>query len=212
LTGRTVVVKRADSEDERRALAQEVRLLEGAPPALPTLLDVEGPLGQPRAIALERVVGAPIRRCSVTPQVLADLLGALEWMHQRGFVHGDLKPAHLLVDERGRGRLLDLGLARPIGAPRRGGTLGYIAPEELAGAPTSIAGDLYAFGRSLHEILEASPTRPTTVPRETIPLVAACVRRPPATGRSRRSRASTRLERGDVGSTCAARSSCAATA
>ncbi len=106
-----------------------------------------------RAIVLEPVDGAPLSAATASPSVLADLLTGLEHLHQRGFVHGDLKPEHLLVDAGGRGRIIDLGLALPLGATVRGGTPRYMPPEYLEGAQAAAAGDLYSFGRALQDAL-----------------------------------------------------------
>ncbi len=172
LAGFAAIEKRAQAPEQRAAIAQEAQLLEQAHPAFPRLLDVAGAFAQPSAITMELVGGAALSASTTTPSVLADLLTGLEHLHQRGFVHGDLKPDHLWVDERGRGRILDLGLARPVGTPARGGTPRYMPPEQLAGARASVAGDLYSLGRALQEAL------PTPGP-DLRALLAACVANDP---------------------------------
>lgn len=172
LAGCTAIEKRAQDPEQRAAIAQEAQLLEQAHPTFPRLLDVAGAFAQPSAITLELVGGAPLSTSTSTPSVLADLLTGLEHLHQRGFVHGDLKPDHLWVDEHGRGRILDLGLARAVGTPARGGTPRYLPPEQLAGARASVAGDLYSLGRALQEAL------PTPGP-DLRSLLAACVANDP---------------------------------
>ncbi len=89
----------------------------------------------------------------------AQLAHALEVLHAAGVVHGDVKPPNVLV-VRGAHRdaplaevrLVDLGLAALLGRDRQGhrGTLGYAAPEVVAGAPISIASDLFGLGATLY--------------------------------------------------------------
>jgi serine/threonine protein kinase len=84
-----------------------------------------------------------------------ELLDALEYLHRRGVVHGDLKPSNVLVSD-GHARLVDFGLSLYGDAARTGarwGTPAYMAPELLAGAPPTSASDLFAAGVILFELL-----------------------------------------------------------
>jgi eukaryotic-like serine/threonine-protein kinase len=81
--------------------------------------------------------------------LLAQMLQALAYLHRRGIIHRDLKPANVLVTG-GQVRLLDFGLSvmrEQDGDDQHvAGTLAYMAPEVLRGAPGSAAADLYAAG------------------------------------------------------------------
>jgi eukaryotic-like serine/threonine-protein kinase len=88
-------------------------------------------------------------------RILDDILAGLEAAHARGIVHGDLKPANILLAADGRAKLADFGSARATSAeatmsslPTRegGGTLLYMAPEQVEGERATTASDLYAVG------------------------------------------------------------------
>ncbi len=148
LTGRPCVLKRA-ADDQPGALEREhAHASNLRHPRIRGLLaafrDDDGPV-----LVLEHVAGsAP----SGGRAVAIGLLRVLLHLHDRGLVHGDLKPANLLVDERGSLRLIDLALVAQVGHPVAGGTSGFLAPEYLRGEPASVAGDLYAFGQTMRRL------------------------------------------------------------
>ena len=88
---------------------------------------------------------------------------ALQHAHEAGIIHRDIKPENVLVDSRGRVRLVDFGLATLFGpaAPARppeddrvAGTLRYMAPEQIS-MPQSVdhRADIYATGVVFYEML-----------------------------------------------------------
>ena len=86
---------------------------------------------------------------------------ALEYAHQRGIVHRDVKPANLLLDSRGTVWLTDFGLAQTEedGFTRTGefvGTLRYMSPERFVGK-CDFSSDIYALGATLYELLTLRP-------------------------------------------------------
>ena len=105
-----------------------------------------------RLTAGERLSSAQVRRMAL------ELLGGLELAHHRGVVHRDVKPANVFFDARGAAKLGDFGVAHLIdlGQTQTGGligTLAYMAPEQITGAPITIAADLYALGITIFEAL-----------------------------------------------------------
>jgi eukaryotic-like serine/threonine-protein kinase len=87
---------------------------------------------------------------------------ALAHAHERGIVHGDLKPANILLRNDGEPSLIDFNLSQNIDAQHTeivGGTLPYMAPEQLQAllnrSPSnSPAADIFSFGIILFELLE----------------------------------------------------------
>jgi serine/threonine kinase PknH len=95
--------------------------------------------------------------------LVTDLAGALEALHARDLVHRDVKPANVMVDERGAAALTDFGLARGIAETvltKTGmvvGTVDYLAPELIRGQQASQSSDVYALGCLVYECLAGAP-------------------------------------------------------
>lgn len=103
------------------------------------------------------------RAAAVTPgealEIGIAVSGGLAAAHRKGIIHGDIKPDNIFLDDRGRLKLGDFGLAGSSGtSTATHHTPGYTAPEILAGyrlaTPQS---DLYAVGATLFEVLLGSP-------------------------------------------------------
>nr|CAB3220344.1 beta-adrenergic receptor kinase 2 [Phallusia mammillata] len=94
----------------------------------------------------------------------SEILLGLDHMHQRGIVYRDLKPANILLDEKGHTKISDLGLACDLSKKKPQasvGTHGYIAPEVLMkGVAYGTSADWFSYGCTLYKLLRGhSPFR-----------------------------------------------------
>ena len=97
---------------------------------------------------------------------LAEILEALSYAHSQGIIHRDIKPQNALVDDRGRVKLTDFGVAYRAGDTRLTqvgyavGTPGYIAPEIMEGEDPTELTDIYAVGATARALLAYQPDEP----------------------------------------------------
>ena len=102
--------------------------------------------------------------------VLDDVLSALTVAHGSGVLHRDLKPANILASAAGDAmKVADFGIAKTMGAAPTAtghivGTMAYLSPQRLAGAPASVADDLYAVGVLAYEALTGRQAFPQDSP------------------------------------------------
>ena len=91
----------------------------------------------------------------------ADLATALGRAHHAGIIHGDVKPANIMITEEGEVKLSDFGIARfatqVSGSGRIMGTPAYLAPEQILGEPHSTRSDLFSLGIVLYQMLTGVP-------------------------------------------------------
>ncbi len=87
--------------------------------------------------------------------VLRDCLAGLAALHREGIVHGDLKPANVVLKRSGNAKLIDIGSAIDLrgAAPRRMWSPAYAAPEVLEGSENTPRSDLASLGYVLVEML-----------------------------------------------------------
>ena len=114
--------------------------------------------GQTLAESLEQEQ-PDFRRAS---QLVADLAAALEYSHQLGIVHRDVKPGNIMLDAKGNSLLTDFGLARFVESDDQLthdgtvlGTPAYMAPEQARGEHDGVgpASDQYSLGVVLYQLL-----------------------------------------------------------
>jgi len=133
--------------------------------------------GQMAAVSMEYVDGQTLSalridqaaRCFAPAQIeawLQQLCGALDYAHHDAeVVHRDLKPANLMVDGKGRLKILDFGIAASLsdsvsrisGQASSSGTPLYMSPQQMMGEDAAITDDIYALGATLYELLAGKP-------------------------------------------------------
>ncbi len=109
--------------------------------------------------ALKAIVreGGPIEPLAAI-DIVVQILRAARFAHRRGVIHRDLKPHNVILDEEGRARVTDFGIAR-AGASDMTltgsimGTAQYLSPEQAQGYAVSDSSDLYSVGVILYELL-----------------------------------------------------------
>jgi serine/threonine-protein kinase len=125
-------------------------------------------------LAMEWVEGATVAellREGPLPQALVAQIGAqiaeaLRYAHERfQIVHRDVTPRNIIVDGAGHARLLDFGIAAPVGHTGKGelfGSPGYMAPEQMRGEALGAESDLFSLGSVLYEALSGKAAYPVT--------------------------------------------------
>jgi eukaryotic-like serine/threonine-protein kinase len=176
--GGTGAVRRAWDLRRRRCVAAKLlprSAYDAGPPRQvthPHVLAVDEVLTTPHLVVLVM----PLARGGTADRLLAEhgalphdyvavlldhLLAGLDAVHRAGLVHGDVKPANLLLAATGSGRphllLADFGAATTVGETRTAATHGYLAPEAVGGAPPHARQDLYAAGVTAVELLTGRP-------------------------------------------------------
>ncbi len=109
--------------------------------------------GQPLDRILEKG-SIPFSRACAWAAEVACALGAA---HRKGVIHGDVKPANMLITDDGRVKLMDFGMARlasrDTGATPLLGTPAYWCPEQIMGKPQDARSDLFSLGVVLYEMV-----------------------------------------------------------
>lgn len=95
----------------------------------------------------------------VAVAIVRDSLAALAALHREGLVHGDIKPANIMLKRTGNAKTIDIGSAFELNdpPPSRSCTPRYASPEILDGKPSTPASDLASLGYVLIELLSGEP-------------------------------------------------------
>ncbi len=100
--------------------------------------------------------------CAHLPKLLPAMVESLAYLHSQGWVHRDVKPDNFLMNDEGKMKLIDFGLAKKtvggIGKllamkSKPQGTASYMSPEQIRGLPPEPQADMYSLGCTFFEML-----------------------------------------------------------
>ncbi|HWG15675.1 MAG TPA: Stk1 family PASTA domain-containing Ser/Thr kinase [Streptosporangiaceae bacterium] len=98
-------------------------------------------------------------------EIISGVLGALDYSHQSGIVHRDIKPGNVMVTRNGDIKVMDFGIARAMSDNQATmtqtaqviGTAQYLSPEQARGERVDARSDLYSTGCLMYELLTGRP-------------------------------------------------------
>jgi eukaryotic-like serine/threonine-protein kinase len=171
MIGRLVAIKLFPKElakgEARQRFIQEARVVgQLSHPSIITLHDMGiDEATQTPYLVMEFLEGQPLDRILEKGSIpfskacawAAEVASALTVAHRKGVIHGDVKPANMLITDDGRVKLMDFGMARlashDSGATPLLGTPAYWCPEQIMGRPQDARSDLFSLGVVLYEMV-----------------------------------------------------------
>lgn len=205
--GRDVAVKllgpRADEAFRARFADEARRAAAVTHPNVITVYD-EGRDGDDAYMVMEFVRGRTLRDLVAqrgplpaheAARLVSQVAAALDAAHAVGLVHCDVKPANVIVDDQGRAKLADFGVARAARDPVEHeliGTARYIAPERVTGGAATPQGDVFGLALVAYELLAGQPAYAGV---DTEELLALRLKGPPPSLRAARLGLSDQLDR-----------------
>ncbi len=165
-----VGIEESEEREYRERFALEARAAgKLAHPGIVTIFDAgEDPETHEPFFVMEYVAGRPLSEelaasggrlpLSNALQIACQVADALQYAHSNGVIHGDIKPANILIAEDGRAKIADFGVARlsqsvATHAGKIFGSPAYMAPEQLSGSEPDARSDLFSLGVMFYSML-----------------------------------------------------------
>jgi hypothetical protein len=161
----------ADPEVRRRFIAEARAIARLRHPNIAIVYEV-GQVSEQPFFSMELIEGRTLAQLVAPGQglplpqvahIVAGLASAVDYLHEQGLVHRDIKAANVMVDRFGRVVLMDFGIARALDRTqhtRTGailGTLETMSPEQVRGQPAGPPADIYALGILTYQLLAGRP-------------------------------------------------------
>ena len=160
----------AEEHEYRERFVQEARAAGRlSHPGIVTIFDAgEDPESHEPYFVMEYVEGDPLSDTlsasggklpfTEALRLTCELAEALQYAHERGVIHGDIKPANILINAQGHAKIADFGVARlnqsvATHAGKIFGSPAYMAPEQLSGGEPDARSDLFSLGVMLYSML-----------------------------------------------------------
>jgi eukaryotic-like serine/threonine-protein kinase len=160
-----------NAAQRRQRTGESIVAASAAHPALVRVLELGDAENGHAFVAMELVQGRRLSEIlaeepldvSTALRLAIDLGGAVETLHNLGFVHGALRPRNVMVGKDGGVKLMDVELIGLRDAWSMKGVIAeesppeYLSPEQISGLPATEASDVYAFAAILYEMLCGKP-------------------------------------------------------
>ena len=163
---KTLHFTRPDPEQNQTLLAEARAISQLRHPNLVPVFEA-GEEGGDLYLVFEYVAGKTLEKsireagkltASKAASIVGQVLDAIAEAHRHGIVHRDLKPSNILIDDQGRPRVMDFGIAAEVAAKEDGqagytGTPSYMAPEYIMERRIGPQADVFAAGLVLFEMI-----------------------------------------------------------
>lgn len=163
-------IDESEEQQYRERFAQEARAAgKLAHPGIVTIFDAgEDPETREPFFVMEHVAGRPLNDeiaasggrlpLSEALKFGCQIADALHYAHSQGVIHGDIKPANILITAEGKAKIADFGVAHlnqavATHAGKVFGSPAYMAPEQLNGSESDVRSDLFSLGVTLYSML-----------------------------------------------------------
>jgi serine/threonine protein kinase len=104
----------------------------------------------------------------IAKAIMVEVLRAIQFAHENGVMHMDLKPGNIMVADNGDIKVLDFGISTEEGEKdyKVMGSPLYMSPEQIKGIGIDFASDIYSLGVTLYQMITGKEPYPSNITRE----------------------------------------------